>query len=257
VIHDRRDSAPTRIGVFIASAAAWAVMLAYPEHACACMSKDGGATFLEALAFQPLGAVTKGWLLMLVAMMAPMTLPALYHIRTSSFARHRWSSSLLFLGGYAALWVAAGGVMKVVEVAARWHSPSSYLPAVVVAVAAIVWQASPTKQRCLNRCHAHTPLAAFGPARVRDATLMGLAHGCWCVGSCWALMLFPMLLPEGHNVAMMAVTVVMFCERLDPPGAPVWRLRGFQTAARWLRLRLVGPVGGRPPVTAPSGPARV
>jgi predicted metal-binding membrane protein len=69
---------------------------------------------------------------------------------------------------------------------------------------------------------------------------MGFEHGIWCTSSCWAAMLFPMLLPSGHFVAMVAVAVLMFCERLDPPGTPSWRLRGFGTAWCYLILRLRG-----------------
>jgi predicted metal-binding membrane protein len=97
---------------------------------------------------------------------------------------------------------------------------------------------SPDKQRCLNRCHNHRPLAAFGVAADWDVFRLGFAHGFWCVGSCWAAMLLPMMLPTGHLAAMAAVSVLMFCERLDPPRPPAWRWRGFDTAVRYGRLWL-------------------
>src|SRR5262249_8142641 len=119
-----------------------------------------------------------------------------------------------------------------------------------VGLIAFVWQASPIKQRCLNRCHSHRPLSAFGVAADRDALLMGLDHGRFCVGSCWAIMLFPMLLPEGHVAAIAAGTLLVFCERLDPARPPAWRLRGFHTSWRWLQLQLFGSRGSSPPCTA-------
>jgi hypothetical protein len=39
-------------------------------------------------------------------------------------------------------------------------------------------------------------------------------------------MLLPMLLGHGHLAAMIAVTIVMVGERLDPPAPLRWRLRG-------------------------------
>jgi len=54
-------------------------------------------------------------------------------------------------------------------------------------------------------------------------------------------MLFSTLLPEGHFLAMVAVSALMFCERLDPPKTPSWQWRGFGTALRYLHLRVRGP----------------
>jgi predicted metal-binding membrane protein len=101
-----------------------------------------------------------------------------------------------------------------------------------VALIALAWQFSPFKQRCLNRCHAHGELSAFGAAADLDALRFGLAHGIWCACSCWALMLFPMLLPRGHLVAMACIAVLIFCERLEQPNPPCWRWRGLGKAKR-------------------------
>jgi predicted metal-binding membrane protein len=248
MIYDARDCTSLRIGVLLSSATAWVVMVAMPERACHCLTRASGATPGQLFASQSLGSMSYGWGLMLVAMMACMTLPALYQIRISSFASRRWSSSALYLTGYGIVWMAAGGVLQVIELLARWRAPSSYAPAVAVGLIALVWQASPIKQRCLNRCHNHRPLAAFGIAAARDALLMGLSHGRWCVGSCWAVMLLPLLLPEGHVAAMAAVTLLMFCERMDPPATPAWRLRGFRTALSWARMQVFGPRGSSPPL---------
>jgi predicted metal-binding membrane protein len=177
---------------------------------------------------------------MLFAMMAPMTLPALYRLRSGSFARLRWAMYALFVLGYGAVWMAAGLVLQLAEVALRGAPPQGHGAALAVGLIAVIWQSSPFKQRCLNRCHAHRAPAAFGGAAARGALASGLEHGVWCVGSCWAMMWFPMLLPTGHLVAMAAVTLLMFCERLDPPATPAWRMRGLRTALRWARLQLVG-----------------
>jgi hypothetical protein len=63
-------------------------------------------------------------------------------------------------------------------------------------------------------------------------------------------MLFPMLLPEGHLVAMAAVAILVFCERLEDPEPPGWKMRGLGKAwrmmaaricIRWRMLRRAGP----------------
>lgn len=190
----------------------------------------------------PVTALASGWVLMLLAMMSPMLVPPIYHIRISSFTRRRARATALFVAGYGGVWLAAGVVLLALELAAQRLMPhSSYLPAVFMGLVAVGWQASPFKQRCLNQCHRHPPLAAFGAAADWDALRMGLTHGRWCTGSCWAAMLFAMLLPHAHLVGMAAVSALMFCERLDPPRKATWQWRGFGTAFRYLSLRLRGP----------------
>ena len=104
-------------------------------------------------------------------------------------------------------------------------APQSYLPAVVVGIVAFVWQCSPVKQRCLNRSHNHRELAAFGIPADLDALRFGITHGAWCVGSCWALMLLPMLLSRWHFPAMAVVAFVMISERLEQPKPLSWHMR--------------------------------
>jgi hypothetical protein len=150
---------------------------------------------------------------------------------------------MLFLAGYAAMWMVLGGVLLAIDLAAKLFAPQSYLPAAGVALMALAWQFSPIKQRCLNRCHVQRELAAFGAPADLDALRFGMTHGSWCAGSCWALMLFPMLLPRGHFVAMATVALLIFGERLEEPKPPCWRWCGLGKAMRILvahaRIRLL------------------
>lgn len=239
MLYDQRDYSRLRNVVLLVSGLAWLAVVTSPDQSChgpALHFGDSVAASLRALA-----SMASGWFVMLVAMMLPMTLHALYQIRLSSLAARRGRSSGLFLVGYLSIWMIAGAVLVSIELGAKGLAPGSYLPALVVAVIAVVWQASPFKQECLNRCHSHRTPAAFGLAADWDALRAGLDHGRWCVGSCWATMLLPLLLPVGHVAGMAAVTVLMVCERIDPPVRPAWRLRGFHTALRIAALRVFGP----------------
>jgi predicted metal-binding membrane protein len=239
MIYDPRELARVRNPVLLLSAAAWIWLVADPgglvKHAHCAVPVSGGlaASLPRLLAMYPPASLAAGWGLMLVAMMAPALIPPIDHIRRRSFKRRRTRSTLLFVAGYAAVWMAAGGVLMAAILTARWLAPGSYLPAAVVVLLAVVWQVSPVKQRCLNRCHAHTELAAFGIAADLAALRFGVSHGVWCVGSCWALMLAPMLLPEGHLVAMALVTILTFSERLEHPSPPRWRWRGLGKVSRF------------------------
>jgi len=222
----------TSINVIIVgiSILAWVLLLFNPgnimtvEH---CHVSDAGpsaASLQMLLDMNPVSSQLLGWGLMVVAMMLPkLTIPIKY-IYASSLKRNRFPSSLLFTFGYMAVWMAIGVVMIAVISGLHLLMPGSYIPAVVTVIIAIIWQFSPVKQRCLNRGHDHWRLAAFGWPAHRDALFFGVMHGVWCVGSGWAIMLFPMLLPAGHNLAMILVTFIMLSEHLEHPRIPRWRI---------------------------------
>jgi predicted metal-binding membrane protein len=184
------------------------------------------------LAMNPPASLAAGWGLMLVAMMAPALILPIVDLRLGSFKRRRARATALFVVGYAAIWMAVGGVLMAGALVVGGFAPKGYLPAAVAILLAIVWQLSPVKQRCLNRCHAHFAPGAFGFGADLDALRFGASHGVWCVGSCWALMLSPMLLPGGHVAAMAIVAVLTFSERLEHPRPPRWRWRGLGKVGR-------------------------
>lgn len=205
-----RERLQVRLPLFAASGVAWLLLAAQP-HAM------HGSTVSARIAASAL---------MFAAMMLPLIGPPLRHVRDRSFARRRLRALVLFTGGYSLLWIAAGVALLLASRsidAAAADSPF-LLPAVFLAAA--VWQFSPAKQRCLNRCHAHSTLSAFGATADLDVLLFGLRHGLWCIGACFALMLLPMLLSRGHLVAMAVVTLWLAGERLEKPMSPGWRLRG-------------------------------
>src|ERR1041385_186335 len=164
-----------------------------------------------------------GSMLMFAAMMMPLLGAPVCHVRDRSLARRRLRAIALFVGVYAALWIAAG--VALLAIADR----VAPLPALVVIAA---WQFSPWKQRCLNRLHAHPKLSAFGLNADLDVLRFAATHGLWCIASCAALMLLPMLLPRGQVVAMAAVTVLLATARLGQPVSPRWRWREPAQAVR-------------------------
>ncbi len=238
MIYNSRDYGQIRNFVLFISLIAWIVILVEPHASSCCTAASSPNSLATLLASNPTTSLARGWALMLIAMMAPMLVAPIYHISSSSFAQRRGRSIAVFVASYGSVWLAAGCIMVPMELAGRLLVAHPYLPAAVVGLAALFWQVSPFKQRCLNRCHYHRPLAAFGRAADWDVFRLGLEHGLWCIGSCWATMFFPMLLPQGNVSAMAAVSTLMFCERLDPPKPLAWRCRGFGSAACYLSRML-------------------
>jgi predicted metal-binding membrane protein len=178
------------------------------------------------------------WLLMLAAMMAPILIQPIQFVRGSVLARRRARSTLLFVAGYTTVWMFAGALIPLLVAALGSNGFPPYVRVGAVFLIALIWQCSPAKQACLNGCHAPRALAAFGRAADTDALVFGATQGVWCAGSCWAWMLLPLLLSNGHIFAMIAATILIFCERRDDPTPVSWRWRGLGRACRIVGAQL-------------------
>ncbi len=244
MFYNREQLARLRSYVFMASFAAWAIIITDAVwSAQGAAAPICGSGWSQELSLAWLWSVGTGWLLMVIAMMAPMLLPPLDHIRISSFSHRRTRSSLLFLFGYVVMWLAAlllmKGLTSLLKQGGQYFFSqtlsATLFSGLIAALLAGVWQLSPYKQWCLNQCYAHPPVAAFGWQADIAALRYGLEHGLWCIGSCWALMLFADSLSQWHVIGMALVAIIMFGERLEPPQRPSWKLRGFRTALLYSR----------------------
>jgi predicted metal-binding membrane protein len=178
---------------------------------------------------------------MLAAMMVPLTEAPLRHLQQRSLAARRVRASLLFLAGYLAVWTVAGLALQALGLLLRALFLQTTFPVLIASVAAAFWQASPLKQRCLNRCHRRPSLAAFGYKAERDSISFGIVHALWCVGSCWALMLITFTVGGHHLIAMGAVALFIAGERLARTEPPRWH---FRTPTRAVRI-LIAQTSGR------------
>jgi predicted metal-binding membrane protein len=224
-----REFSRVRNRVLVISAAAWSVLLLRPGGTLHCPVTASEMLPLRSslgmlLAMNPLPSLAQTWTLMLVAMMSPVLIPAILHVRLQSFHDRRHRSVGLFVAGYAVVWLPAGALLLALELSGALFARQLPLIA-ATAAAATIWQFSPAKQYCLNRSHAYVSLAPFGFAADRDAFCFGVTHATWCVGSCWGLMMWPMLLPEGHVAAMAAVSLFIFSECLEHVAPPRWSCR--------------------------------
>jgi predicted metal-binding membrane protein len=207
----------------------WAVLALGADGLTApalCSSGASGAppssAFDLALALNSSAGLAAGSALMVAAMMSPVLVDPVRHLRERSFARRRTRATLLFVAGYAGVWIMAGMALEIAAFAMRWAAPA---PLGFAAAAAVFWQVSPAKQFCLNRCHRRPPLAAFGGAADRDALAFGISNGAACLGACWALMLLAFLVGHGDLLMMVAIALLVAAERLERPGPLGWRLR--------------------------------
>ena len=220
------------------SLVAWPLLALYwsdvtpPGFCSASLRMPLSDSFNLAFALKSPAQLAPGWLLMLAAMTPPLIAAPLRHVRERSFARRRVRAMFLFVIGYWAVWMIAGMGLQVMALAAQVAGSDTLTCLALSAVAATLWQVSPGKQWCLNRCHRRPQLAAFGAPADRAAFDFGLTHGAACVGACWALMLLPLFVGQGHVLTMLVVMLFAFAERLETAAPLAWRWRGPSKALR-------------------------
>src|SRR5829696_9248079 len=146
-----------------------------------------------------LAIMVAGWTLMLVAMMLPTTLPLISLFYSFIAQRpHRARLIVLLMAGYLAIWVVFGlfvhmGDLALHDLAARflWFDSQKWIAAATLIFAGL-YQFSPLKYKCLDKCR--SPLSFImshwkGHRDYAQSFLLGMHHGLFCIGCCWALML--------------------------------------------------------------------
>lgn len=220
--------------------AAWLALAWWSAGPYARFASHGGwtdpATFAELCRAVPQGEVIVpallhafAWLLMIAAMMLPTTLPVLaMFLRVVGERPDRVRLTIGVLGGYCVAWMGFGLVAHATDGAL--HALLGANPAVaahawvigaVVLAGAGAFQFSALKYRCLEQCH--TPFAFVaarwhGKAPAREAFRLGLDHGLFCIGCCWALMLLMFVVGTGSLALMLVLALVMAAEKNLPWG---------------------------------------
>lgn len=209
------------------SAGAWLALVVAPQSidsaAVVCGTGASGSVALS-LAILRAQPPLRPWLLMLIAMMLPLLARPLDHVWVRSLPRRRWQAVAEFLVAYVMVWTAAGAALVLLAILLR-ASVGSLTAAALPLAGAVAWRATPAWQVCQNRCHGIPRLDTFGLAAELDCLAYGARAAFWCIGTCWALMLLPLLV-RAHLPVMMAVALVAFIDRQAPP-RPLrrWRWR--------------------------------
>jgi len=220
----------------------------------------GPGTELGSLSFY-VGA----WVVMMAAMMLPSISPM---VRTYALVqRSRYTrrglgeptaAIVAFVAGYLITWTSFGlaafaifDLLQALQIEAfSWDGAGPYLAGGVIFAAAL-YQLTPLKDACLSRCR--SPLD-FLTERWRDgvggALLLGLEHGAWCVGCCWALMAALFALGVMSVAWMVFIAALIAVEKLLP-----WKRlanRGIAVLLAVLGLAVAFAPGSVPGLTLPT-----
>jgi predicted metal-binding membrane protein len=200
----------------------WSVRMAGDMHGSgggmSGMGSMGGGQTLS------LGAFLLAWAAMMTAMMFPAISP-IVRLYGRAKAKGRIAPLLAFLAGYTVLWAALGvpgyvGWRALIEPIAEGRPWAGRLAGIVLITAA-VWQITPVKSLCLGHCR--SPKSCFlrfgrSVARPVDAFYRGVAHGLYCLGSCWALMAVLVAVGTMNLAWMAALAVLILMEKNAPHG---------------------------------------
>ncbi|NIM70001.1 MAG: DUF2182 domain-containing protein [Xanthomonadales bacterium] len=183
-----------------------------------------------------------GWVLMTAAMMLPTTLPLIDVFRRLTRKRVDTGRLVsLVIVGYLAAWLGFGVVAHLldwgVNAAVRqspWLGMNGWVMGALVLGVAGAFQFSALKYRCLEQCR--SPLSFVlrhwrGGDAQRQALTIGVAHGIYCVGCCWALMLLMFVVGTGSVGWMFLLGAVMAAEKNLPRGRVLAGPLGFALLA--------------------------
>jgi predicted metal-binding membrane protein len=177
------------------------------------------------------------WAVMMAGMMLPSASPLLllYGVVARRSGQRAAARRIYALAaGYLMVWaVFSLGATALQRVLAALLLVSPMMEAATPAVGATlllvagVYQLTPIKQACLRTCQSPLGfLMSHWRAGAAGALRMGIEHGAYCVGCCWALML--LLFAGGvMNLAVIAaLTAFVAFEKLAPFGMHSARISG-------------------------------
>jgi predicted metal-binding membrane protein len=164
------------------------------------------------------------WTVMTVAMMLPTSIPVVATLHT--FASDR-SDRLLLVAltvlGYLLVWSAFGALVLTAYRLWQWLLESSPWLALrapagapLLLLLAGAFQFSALKYACLDKCRSPFGLVIEhwrGRHERWQALRLGLDHGIFCVGCCWALMLLMFVVGAGSLVWMVILALAMAVEK--------------------------------------------
>ena len=190
------------------------------------------------------------WAVMMVGMMVPSAAPMILAFAQINRRRRQLDNpyvpTSVFLAGYLLVWAVFSVAATLAQFALIFTMLSYSIAANaspiiggVLLLVAGAFQISPLKSACLRHCR--TPMGFitndWREGR-RGALLMGLHHGGYCLGCCWALMGLLFLLGVMNLLWIAALAAFVLLEKVAPAGVWVGRAAGVGLLAwgAWLLL---------------------
>lgn len=223
----RADLTAVVVSLAAVTAIGWAVMLRLTAGMSMSTAPMGMPSAMPAPG-RPLLLVAAMWAAMMVGMMVPSATPMVVAY-TDWTRRGRADGSNAaavgaFLSGYVVVWLAFSLLAALLQLMLEGVGLLTAMGATsrpqlggTVLVLAGVFQVTPWKESCLRRCR--TPvgfLIAEWREGARGGLVMGVRHGIYCLGCCWALMAVLFVVGTMHLVWMALIAAFVLAEKLAP-----------------------------------------
>jgi predicted metal-binding membrane protein len=187
------------------------------------------------------------WAVMMVAMMTPSVAPIVLLTATVERRRGRNAPAVmawLALAGYFAVWIGASAAATALQWAL--HEAGLMASAMgglrpglagIVLIGVGLYQFAPAKAACLRLCRSPVEtLAQYWKPGRGGAFRLGLRHGLYCFGCCWALMLVLFVCGIMNLIWIAILSALVLAEKLLPRGLLLGRLAGIGMVAWGARL---------------------
>jgi predicted metal-binding membrane protein len=193
------------------------------------------------------------WSVMMIAMMTPSATPIILLYANVCRKRLRdrqpFVPVALFFTGYLVVWTVfsasatllQSGLQALVLLSPMLVSISAPLTGVLLVMTAL-YQWTPTKRTCLRNCRSPVDfLSRHWRAGRLGALRMGVEHGLYCLGCCWALMLLLFVGGVMNLLWVAGLAIFILAEKTLPYGWTVSRVGAlvFAGAGAIILLRLV------------------
>lgn len=242
----RRDRAIIFLSLVTVTLLAWLYLFTQPSHGIE--HQGHGMAHPQPWETGELLVAFVMWSVMMVGMMIPSASPFILTYTVTRQRHHGPSQSVaatgFFVLGYLAVWTAYSALAA----ATQWslHAWTLLTPELVAAmpflagallITAGVFQWTSLKHACLSHCR--SPLG-FITNQWRDgltgAFTMGVKHGAYCVGCCWALMLLMFVVGVMNLLWMALLAIYLLFEKVAPGGHLIGRYAGgaFALAGLWV-----------------------
>ncbi len=237
---------------------AWVMLIAWDESPYSRFLDHGefGNVSLG-LSAQSLGLTfvfVGGWTLMTFAMMLPTSLPLIDMFRRMTARRDDAGMLLaLVIAGYIVVWAGFGVVAlfsdRVIHLAVNdsaWLQDNAYVIGGATIMVAGLYQFTPLKYMCLDKCRSPMMFIAghWSGSRQRMASLrLGMAHGVFCVGCCWSLMLLMFVVGVGNIGWMLILGAIMAVEKNVSWGRQLSTPLGASLAVGGVAILALGATG--------------
>jgi predicted metal-binding membrane protein len=242
----RRDRTVAAIALLVLTALAWASLVRMRSSMAssgADMSMPGmGMPGMQPWSALELVMLFSMWATMMVAMMLPSAAPVILLVASVNRRRREQASpaapTALFVAGYVVVWTAFSaaaaltqwGLHRAALLSSAMASTSPVLGGLLLLTAG-VYQLLPLKSACLSHCR--SPLGFLGTEWREGragALVMGLRHGLFCLGCCWALMTLLFVAGVMNLLWVAAIAGLVLVEKIARSGPWIGKVAGLVLA---------------------------